>query len=288
MTTKAAISNEAVREAARAYCRSYDIDPDFPHGLNPGAPLSWEVEAPHIRAAIEAVNTPIDAEGLEREFWHDLGYPPDERWTRQGIASALKHLIGEVAALVSRPSAALPGRDDGEVVAMRLETTAENIARDIKEGRFPEQSKPKMVPDVLDAWDRIGADDRLALARKKLSMHELRLIIQHTEAALVSQPHPEGEVVADRASLVWAFRNGASWQQANPDEPIGSIRVAAEEWANAPYPLPAPTLQGAGLIEALRDILALCEAGGDPFSEPGRPTLNRALAALSPQRGDGK
>lgn len=61
----------------------------------------------------------LDVEGLEREFWHDLGYPSDERWTRQGIASALKHLIGEVAALVSQP------HPEGEAVALPDDEVAE-------------------------------------------------------------------------------------------------------------------------------------------------------------------
>lgn len=33
-----------------------------------------------------------------------------------------------------------------EPVEMRQETTLENIARDMKEGRFPERSEPRMVP----------------------------------------------------------------------------------------------------------------------------------------------
>lgn len=37
---------------------------------------------------------------------------------------------------------------------MRIETTAENIARDIKEGRFPERSKPQMVNDDKEALKR--------------------------------------------------------------------------------------------------------------------------------------
>jgi hypothetical protein len=70
-------------------------------------------------------------------------------------------------------------------MSMRPETMSEHISRDIKEGRFPEQSEPQMVPDIEDAWTRVGNDPELARARQKLSMHELRLIIRHaTNAAL--------------------------------------------------------------------------------------------------------
>lgn len=72
---------------------------------------------------------------------------------------------------------------------MRLETRAENIARDMAEGRFPQSSPPQMVPvsgeemGAVDAWDRILADSELANARAKLSIHELRIIVKHAEAA---------------------------------------------------------------------------------------------------------
>ncbi len=36
---------------------------------------------------------------------------------------------------------------------MRPETTAEHIARDMREGRFPEQSEPQMVPDAVSLDD---------------------------------------------------------------------------------------------------------------------------------------
>lgn len=35
------------------------------------------------------------------------------------------------------------------------------------------------------------------------------------------------------------------------------------------------------LLMALKLLLSLCEAGGDPFDEPGRPTVARARAAIS-------
>ncbi len=47
-----------------------------------------------------------------------------------------------------------------------------------------------------NAWDRIGADPRLADARRKMSIHEIRLIIQHAQArhdeamkAILADPH---------------------------------------------------------------------------------------------------
>lgn len=46
-----------------------------------------------------------------------------------------------------------------------------------------------------DYWDRISADDRLANARRKLSMDELRMLFQHARDSLASPPQPEGKVV---------------------------------------------------------------------------------------------
>lgn len=85
---------------------------------------------------------------------------------------------------------------------MRLETPAENIARDMEEGRFPRSSPPKLVPatdeetDTPDVWDRILADPELADARAKLSIHELRLLIQHAEAAFRPSHTPWEEFAA--------------------------------------------------------------------------------------------
>jgi hypothetical protein len=35
------------------------------------------------------------------------------------------------------------------------------------------------------------------------------------------------------------------------------------------------------LVDALKRLLSLCEAGGDPFEEPNRVVVNQARAALS-------
>ena len=61
----------------------------------------------------------------------------------------------------------------------REETEAEHIARDIKEGRFPQRSERQRRPAVDDAWERICSDGDLDAARRKLSMHEIRRIIKH-------------------------------------------------------------------------------------------------------------
>lgn len=37
------------------------------------------------------------------------------------------------------------------MTAMRPETTSEHIARDMREGRFPERSEPQMVADLAAA-----------------------------------------------------------------------------------------------------------------------------------------
>lgn len=42
------------------------------------------------------------------------------------------------------------------------------------------------------------------------------------------------------------------------------------------------------LEEALRRLLSLCEQGGDPFDEPGRPTVMAARSALSHSSSKGE
>jgi hypothetical protein len=73
---------------------------------------------------------------------------------------------------------------------IRLETTSENIARDMAEGRFPQSSPPQMIVDAPDAWDRILNDEELRNARAALSISELRAIIKHAEDALRPQLAP--------------------------------------------------------------------------------------------------
>lgn len=51
---------------------------------------------------------------------------------------------------------------------------------------------------------------------------------------------------------------------------------ATTQFANARLIAAAPEL-----LVALRRLLSLCEQGGDPFDEPGRPTVELARAALS-------
>lgn len=54
----------------------------------------------------------------------------------------------------------------------------------------------------MDYWERIKADDRLANARRKLSMDELRMLFQHARDSLAEPPKPEGEAVKLVADLV--------------------------------------------------------------------------------------
>lgn len=56
----------------------------------------------------------------------------------------------------------------------------------------------------------------------------------------------------------------------------GYKTICDERDANARLMAAAPDL-----FDALRSLLSLCEAGGVPFDEPGRPTVNAARAALS-------
>lgn len=55
---------------------------------------------------------------------------------------------------------------------------------------------------MSDYWDRIKADDRLANARRKLSMDELRMLFQHARDSLETPPKPNGETVRLSAELV--------------------------------------------------------------------------------------
>lgn len=51
-------------------------------------------------------------------------------------------------------------------------------------------------------WDRIKADDRLANARRKLSMDELRMLFQHARDSLQSPPVPAEPRVRLSSDLV--------------------------------------------------------------------------------------
>jgi hypothetical protein len=48
------VTDEMVEAAARAWCRAWDIDPDFPYSMVAGAAPWWKVEAKAMRAALEA------------------------------------------------------------------------------------------------------------------------------------------------------------------------------------------------------------------------------------------
>lgn len=47
----------------------------------------------------------------------------------------------------------------------------------------------------MDYWERVGADDRLAGVRRKLSMHELRMLFQHARDSILEAPALENGVV---------------------------------------------------------------------------------------------
>lgn len=53
-----------------------------------------------------------------------------------------------------------------------------------------------------DFWQRIRNDERLARARSKLSMDELRTLFQHARDSLAEAPKPEGETVRLHADIV--------------------------------------------------------------------------------------
>lgn len=74
--------------------------------------------------------------------------------------------------------------------AMRPETESENIARDIREGRFPKRSEPKMVP----VEQAVAADG--ARAEQPLS-GECFIVIGHGESDI-----PEAKIVARREELL--------------------------------------------------------------------------------------
>ena len=47
----------------------------------------------------------------------------------------------------------------------------------------------------MDYWKRIGADERLAGVRNKLSLHELRILYQHARDSIADAQSPENGVV---------------------------------------------------------------------------------------------
>lgn len=55
---------------------------------------------------------------------------------------------------------------------------------------------------MADFWERIRDDEKLAYARRKLSMDELRTIFQHARDSLQSPPKPVGETVRLSADMV--------------------------------------------------------------------------------------
>jgi hypothetical protein len=48
---------------------------------------------------------------------------------------------------------------------------------------------------LKDYWERVRDDDRLALARKTLSLDQLRILFQHARDSLQDPPRPDGETV---------------------------------------------------------------------------------------------
>lgn len=75
---------------------------------------------------------------------------------------------GHARALLSAAASRLSASIADTAGAKRLETTSENIARDIREGRFPQRSEPQMIaatpaPSVADAPRRFTGEQIAAL-----------------------------------------------------------------------------------------------------------------------------
>ena len=98
--------------------------------------------------------------------------------------------------------------------AMRPETTSEHVARDMREGRFPERSEPQMVADlaaipaqVLDLIHRmdaiqacqVGPSDEWSKATKsgyeQAATDCQRNILRIKPAAIEPHPDPRDEVI---------------------------------------------------------------------------------------------
>lgn len=85
---------------------------------------------------------------------------------------------------------------------MRLETTSENIARDMAEGRFPERSPPKMVPVALP--DELDVAIKRAIARLQ-NLHDYagsptwERVLEEELGAIFSQAH--STIAARRAEI---------------------------------------------------------------------------------------
>lgn len=103
--------------------------------------------------------------------------------------------------------------------------------------------------DPNSAWARIAADDSLANARRKLSLHEIRLIMNHAVAALW-QPidtMPTGELdfilarTADGRVMQWR----ASLLARNLKGPTPEhLSFPAIEWMPAPIKTPRSLSEG--------------------------------------------
>ncbi|WP_186040616.1 hypothetical protein [Burkholderia gladioli] len=90
------------------------------------------------------------------------------------------------------------------IAAMRPETTSEHIARDIREGRFPKQSEPQMVPvDQAVAANSIGCKGKNCGATDGVS-HSPECLAEY-EAAVSGARR-----IARAAELMAAVRDGAA------------------------------------------------------------------------------
>jgi hypothetical protein len=233
----------------------------------------------------------------ETEFtgWGDGDVPPAATFWRVKSGQALKALMelpearplldairanalasfdaAEATALLpSQPSAALPGKD---AVDLHDFTTHREAWRD---GLLLALSSSRPANE--------DTDDR-SYWKHEIDVFDAAMLA--LDAALVSQPQPEGEVVA------WRFRSAYddSWQVT----PVPLSYPYDESWkarhpeAEPLYLHPAPTLQGAGLIEALEELvdsLASVEhvppkdpAYGDEVKEIGKRIGFGALMAAA-------
>ncbi|WP_186215998.1 hypothetical protein [Burkholderia gladioli] len=132
--------------------------------------------------------------------------------------------------------------------AMRPETTSEHIARDIREGRFPKQSEPQMVPvDQAVAANSTGCKGKNCGATDGVS-HSPECLAEY-EAAVT------GAVAADGASdfSAWLATKSEAWWEDTSLE-----KIAEDAWnASRAAVSPAPTADMSDAYVGAREDLAI-------------------------------
>lgn len=101
----------------------------------------------------------IDAEGLKREFWHDVGTPSaDGRYSNLQIETALKYLVEEVVALAHNPQASSGGYDPTTQPYDEPFRHTDPQRSGAAEGNEAEAPAPKPDPAIAELVERLRED----------------------------------------------------------------------------------------------------------------------------------